>query len=221
MTTAMGEKRGVDVDLPDSLPIRLYLLAYRADRRRVVGGSQLGLVIRAAALADLLCGGHLMDDQGKPRATGRRLADPVLDTVYQEVAADKRRSWQAWVQRGARGTADAVREQLAGAGTIDVETERVLGLFRRYRVTVRDPRLVDALHRRVTEVLSNGRPADRLDPRDAAMVALAAVGELRTVLTGRERRQHRRRIKELREQAGPAVVGLRKAISAYQASVAG
>ena len=41
------------MNVPESLPARLYLLAYDTEKNRLTSRSQLGLVLRAAALTDL------------------------------------------------------------------------------------------------------------------------------------------------------------------------
>ncbi|MFL6056949.1 MAG: GPP34 family phosphoprotein, partial [Actinoallomurus sp.] len=55
------------MSLPRSLPARLYLLAYDLDKERMTSRTQLGLVLRAAALADLYLDRRLADEDGKAR----------------------------------------------------------------------------------------------------------------------------------------------------------
>jgi hypothetical protein len=68
------------VGLPDSLPEQLYLLSYRPERGRFGHVPELGLALRAAALADLLRRGLLSDVGGKVRTDGTPPArlDPLL-----------------------------------------------------------------------------------------------------------------------------------------------
>jgi Golgi phosphoprotein 3 (GPP34) len=81
------------MELPESLPARLYLLAYDRRRQRLTARTQLGYVLRAAALADLELRGNLTDQDGKARVAGDRVvADPVLDAVLQEIAGSRPRS---------------------------------------------------------------------------------------------------------------------------------
>jgi hypothetical protein len=210
------------VELPESLPQRLYLLAYDTRRRRLRGGTQLGYVLRAAALTDLLLRGQLADERGKAVA-GRAadaVDDPVLGAVLAQVAASRPRSWSHWVRSGQRQVRLAVREQLESGGWIRVEPRRVLGVFPASRVTVRDTRVLKELAAAVSRALGAGLPAARVDPADAALVALAAAGELPPAISRRQRREHRQRIARLSERAGPAVPALRRVIQQLRASAA-
>jgi hypothetical protein len=209
------------MDVPESLAGRLYLLAYDLRRQRVTGRSELGYIMRAGALTDLLLAGHLTDEGGKPRTrTGAPLTDPLLETVRGQIEGSRPRSWQHWVNRGARQASRSVRDQLAADGWIRLEPHRVLGLFPTTRVTVRDTRVVKRLAGTVSATLRAGRPPSRLDPADAVLVALAAVGELNVVLPRAKRRANKRRIDELSTYAGPVPRALQKAIKSARASVA-
>lgn len=90
--------------LPDTLPGRLYLLAYDPERERVTGGRNLDLLLRAAALTDLLRRGLLRDEGGKPVVTGPPPAglDPVLAEQLTLIADSRPHRWQHWIQRRAR-----------------------------------------------------------------------------------------------------------------------
>ena len=63
-STLVTPGEGGLVTLPESLPARLYLLAYDTEKNRMTAGSQLGLVLRAAALADLYLTERLTDEAG-------------------------------------------------------------------------------------------------------------------------------------------------------------
>ncbi|HEX6678659.1 MAG TPA: GPP34 family phosphoprotein [Actinomycetes bacterium] len=210
------------MELPASLPRRLYLLAYDPRRRRLSGRSQLGYLLRAAALTDLLLRGLVADDRGKV-VVGRPadpLDDPVLGAVLRQVAESRPRSWSHWVRSGQRAMRLAVREQLEADGWIRVEPRRVLGVFPVSRVTVQDTRVLEDLAAIVARTLGAGLPAARVDPSDAALVALAAAGELPPAISRRQRREHRQRIARLSERAGPAVPALRRVIQQLRASAA-
>src|SRR5690349_21277182 len=101
------------MQLPESLPARLFLLALNPSRRRLTGLSQLGYLLRAGALTDLELRGLISDESGKVRVgTQLRVGDPVLDAMLTEIAGDRPRSWRAWVQRRARPIRAEIREQL-------------------------------------------------------------------------------------------------------------
>ncbi len=142
------------MELPESLPARLYLLAYDRRRQRLTARPQLGFLLRAAAMADLELGGHV-------------------------------------------------------------------GLLPSAVVTIRDPRQVNRLRNIASRTLHGGLPAARVDPRDVALVALAAAGELPTVLSRAQRREHRQRITRLTERSGSAAPALRKVVQLVKASTAG
>ena len=209
------------MELPESLPARLYLLAYDKRRQRLTARTQLGYVLRAAALADLELRGDLADEDGKVRVVAdRRVDDPVLDAVLQEIAGSRPRTWGHWVRAGQRATKRAVRDQLDAGRWIRVEPRRVLGLFPAATVTLRDPRALSRLTLTAARTLHGGRPAERLDRRDATLVALAAAGEL-PLLSRRQRREQRRRIIRLTERSGSAAPALHKVVQLVKGSAAG
>jgi hypothetical protein len=209
------------MDAPESLPGRLYLLAYDTGGQRMTARSELGFLMRAGALTDLLLTGHLTNEGGKARAEAPTpLADPLLDAVLRQIAESRPRSWQRWVNKDTRQADRAVRDQLAAGGWIRLEQRRVLGLFPSTKVTVRDTRVVKRLASTVSSTLRGGQPISRLDPRDAALVALAAAGELKVVLPRALRRANKRRIEELGEIAAPVPRALTKAIQSARAAAA-
>jgi hypothetical protein len=149
--------------LPESLPARLYLLAYDTEKNRVTAQSRLGLVLRAAALADLYLAGRVTDENGKARATGDRrpTSDPLLDEVLQQVTEHRPRSWQGWIAHG-QPAIRTVRTQLEAGRIIRVEHRRILP----DRVELLD-RI--AVQRYADEVRAElRRPASRTEPRTAA-----------------------------------------------------
>jgi hypothetical protein len=209
-----------DVELPETLPERLYLLAYDRARQRLTARDRLGELTRAAALVELEWRGLVADDDGKVSATGTTVGDPVLAGVLADIAAAARpRSWKRWIARGGRHTAAAVRTQLESGGWIRVEQRRILGLFPWTGVTVRDPRVLTRLQGGITRALG-GDPVARLDRMDAATTALAAAAKLQTALPRARRRDHRKRIAELTDHTGPAAGALRKVIRDKEAAAA-
>jgi len=201
--------------LPESLPARLYLLAYDTEKNRVTAQSRLGLVLRAAALADLYLAGRVTDENGKVRATGGRrpTGDPLLDEVLQQLSEHRPRSWQGWIAHG-QPAVRTVRTQLEASRCIRVEHRRILP----DRVELLDR---SAVQRYVGELRAElRRPASRAEPRTAAVLALAARGEIATVISRNERREHRQSLDELAVYTGPIADALRKAWRAKQAQQA-
>jgi hypothetical protein len=206
--------------VPDSLAQGVFLLAHDPDKGRVRVGTNLGAMLRAAALADLYVNGHLTDERGRAAVGARRpCPDPVLAVLLEEIAGSKPRSWQSWVDRQQRPTVSAVRRQLADGGWVRLEPYRILGLFPATRVTIRDPRVRKELLGRVTGALKN--PAARVDLADAALVAIVAAGDLNLVLDRRTRRANKPRIQELIRLSGPIGPALRKSIQAAAAASGG
>ena len=203
---------------PDPLTGRLFLLGYDQRRQRIYGGTNHGYVIRAAALEELRLSGSIVDEQGKPRATGQAAPDDrVVAGVLAEITqSGKPRTWKHWINTNSRATYAAVRDQLDDRLYVRDEPYRALGLFPAHRTYVRDQSAVDALRAEVDRILTGTGPAS---PRAAALVTLAAAGELGTVLNWRGRRQYRERIKEL--TTGPVPPALRKVLQAQQAAMAG
>ncbi|WP_344455806.1 GOLPH3/VPS74 family protein, partial [Actinocorallia aurantiaca] len=91
------------VELPDTLPQRIYLLALDPGKGRPLMGTHLNELVRAAALADLYLSGHLTDERGRAAVAVRHPChDPVLEAVLEELASSRPRKWQHWVGRRGR-----------------------------------------------------------------------------------------------------------------------
>ncbi|MEV6987249.1 GPP34 family phosphoprotein [Sphaerisporangium sp. NPDC051017] len=206
------------VNVPDTLPERLYLLTYDVEKKRMTYCSERGYLMRAGILAELLLAGHIADATGGPVAQAKTVADPLLDETLQMVAASRRRTWQHWVNKGSGAAARQVRDRLESGGWIRVERGRVLGFIPRTKVTVRDTRVPKRLASTVASALRGPHPASRLDPRDAALAALAATLRLKTVMPRADWRARRVRGEELAEVVAPVPWALRKAIQAAQAA---
>jgi Golgi phosphoprotein 3 (GPP34) len=203
------------MNLPESLPARMYLLAFDTDKDRLTSRSQLGLVLRAAALADLYLTGRLTDVRGRASAVrGEPTGDPVLDDLLAQIAAHRPRPWHRWVGRQERAIVRAVREQLADGRHLTVEHRAILP----DRVRPRDRHAVKGYADSVRTALR--RSAARADPRTAAVLALAARGEIRTVVSRRERREYRQRLDELAVYTGPVADALKKALRSKRAATA-
>jgi len=209
-----------------SLPTRLFLLAYHPDKKRLTNWSHLGAVLRAAALAELAFEGYVADENGRVVVrqhghSARTPTDPVLRTLLDEIAASsKPRKWEHWAGRRNTAFVKLVREQLAAEHLIKAERQRLIGLIPYWEITLRDTRTRTRLAENARRTLRGGEPVDRIDRRDAAVVALAANGELKIVVSGADKRAYKKRIEALAEQVGPVVRGLRKAVQAAQAAAA-
>lgn len=198
------------MDVPPSLPAQLYLLGYDGRKQRVVTNDRFPRLIRAAALTELLLCGRIADADGTVRVTADTpLGDPALDDLLHRIARSRPRRWRHWSSDPGHVTARAVRDGLEAGRWIEVELRRPSLIHDRSRVRVRDPHVVQRLAARVGRALTD--PPSRIDDRQAALVALAAAGRLRTVLPWAARRAHRRRIAQLTARAGAAAPALHKA----------
>lgn len=208
-------------EVPETLPAQLYLLAYDLRKHRLVRRLQFPYLLRAAALTDLLLSGRITDESGKPQAVphARPVHDPVLAHLLQQIAESRPRSWQHWIRKDAKATTKAVRDELEAGRWIKVELRRPFLIFSQTIIHVRDTRVVKRLAAKVSTALS--APLSRVGEHEAALVVLAAVADLKTVLPRERRRAHKARIAALQERGGPAGPALRKVIQQMQAAAAG
>lgn len=200
-----------------SLPAQAYLLACDVERERLPDRERAALLVRGAALTDLVLRGLVADADGRPVVTGSGgTGHLVLDDLLAAISADPHRRWRSWVRRDARGTLQSVEAQLEAAGVLSVRTSNVLGLFPRRRPVVRDRGSVERLKALVLNAFE--APVSEVDPSAAALAALVATAELNTVISRQDRRRYRGRIEELGERGGAAVPALRKVLREVRAA---
>lgn len=204
-----------------SLPARLYLLAWDTSRLKVTGASHLHHLVRAGALTELAQRGLLIDENGivTPVDADSRTGDVVLDGLLELVAESRPRKWKAWVTLRARVTLDAVRAQLAAEGYLRPVKKRVLGLFPSVEYELDRVPAVDALHNEARQVLEGPLPVAEISDRDAALVALAAAAELRTLAPAKDRKLHKTRLEDLTDRSGAAAPALKKVIQELRTAV--
>ncbi|MFE7532015.1 GPP34 family phosphoprotein [Kitasatospora sp. NPDC057542] len=208
------------MDLPATLPEKLYLLAYDPRRGRTTQHSSLNLLLQAAALTELLRRGLLYEEGRKAVARVRADAveaglDPYSARLLGQIRRARPQSWSSWAGRARSVGRDQpirwVRDGLADSGRIALRPHRVAGLFPVTLVTLADPGAREALAASVAGALKG--PLSRVDPADAALTALVAAGKLRSALSSRERREHRGRIGKLAPAAGPVPRALGRALA--------
>ncbi|MFI6334174.1 GPP34 family phosphoprotein [Streptomyces sp. NPDC050535] len=203
--------------MPDgslSLPARLYLLSWDTAKLKVTGATHLHHLVRAGALTELAQRGLLSDVEGiaTPVDPDAHTGDLVLDGLLELIEESRPRKWKAWVTLRARVTLDAVRAQLAAEGYLRAEKKRVLGLFPSVEYELDRVSAVDALREDARRVLAGPEPVADVSERAAAVVALAAAAELRTLMSGKDRKLHKDRIERLTERSGAAAPALKKVI---------
>ncbi|MEU8865337.1 GOLPH3/VPS74 family protein [Streptomyces umbrinus] len=204
-----------------SLPARLYLLAWDTTKLKVTDAAHLPHIVRAGALTELAQRGLLADVDGiaTPTDPDAQTGDPVLDGLLELVEESRPHRWKTWVGLRSRVTLDAVRAQLAADGYLRAEKTRVLGVFPSVEYEIDRVAVVDALRAEAREVLEGPVPVEEVPERDAALVALAAGAELRTLLSGKEQRQYKQRIEDLVERSGATTPALKKAIQEVRSAV--
>ncbi|MFD5630714.1 MULTISPECIES: GPP34 family phosphoprotein [unclassified Streptomyces] len=210
--------------MPDgslSLPARLYLLSWDTAKLKVTGATHLHHLVRAGALTELAQRGLLSDVEGiaTPVDPDAHTGDLVLDGLLELIEESRPRKWKAWVTLRARVTLDAVRAQLAAEGYLRAEKKRVLGLFPSVEYELERVSAVDALREDARRVLAGPESVADVSERDAAVVALAAAAELRTLVSGKDRKLHKDRIEQLTERSGAAAPALKKVIQEVRTAV--
>ncbi|CDR05398.1 GOLPH3/VPS74 family protein [Streptomyces iranensis] len=203
-----------------SLAASLYLLSYDLETGRPAG-AHTALLVRAAALTELVQRGMLTDADGSPcpvadAATG----DQTLDGLLELIGESRPRSWQIWVGHQPRLTEHAVRDQMVAAGYVRAKGKRMLGLFPAKEYVLERPDQVAGMRDDAVRVLHGEQPAAEVSERDAALVTLAAAGELRSVVTATDAKVRKRRILELGERCGGMGPVLEKVIAQVRTALA-
>jgi hypothetical protein len=208
-----------NLQAPDSLPARMFLLAYDPERRRLTGRSKLGKVLRAAALVDLQLMGNLADDNGRARVTSAAApTDPALAAVLEQLRGVGPRRWRHWIDRRPGALVRQVRDDLDRAHLIKVEPRRILGIIPADRITLRHPLVRRQILQSAHDTLRASRLVSRVDVRDASIVVLASTADLRTVVTKDQRARHKDRLAQLAVRVGPVVPALKKSLQQAQYS---
>jgi hypothetical protein len=205
------------------LPEAAFLIGYDVAKQKLTG-SQKPELVRAAVLAELYLRGRLIDADGTAAVARHSPAtgDPTLDAVVDDILGSSRpRAWKHWIRQAAKPGYLALQDRLVQERVITVREGRMLGLFPTHTVNVPDTRIVSRLITDARQSALAGRQADHIDPRQAALAALAAEAELNTVFTGRERRQYRKQIAALAEPIRPMAKAFRAVVVEDQASAAG
>lgn len=208
------------MQLPQSLPAKLFLLCYLPNKELLGGGTALPPALRAAALTELYLSGHLaVDERGQATPRGS-VDDPVLASVLADVAQQPSRSLDRYIRANQRELHRQLRAQLVTAGVIRTEERRILGIFRQTKIIMINPLVPSRLREEFAATLREDVPATRVEPRAAALVALVAAAELGVVLGRNDRRAARDRIQQLSERSGPVIAALKRVIAAMRAAAA-
>lgn len=175
----------------DDLACLLYLLAHDDAAEGPYDRSRTQLLVRAAALIDLALRGRLGENGGTVTVSGTEpTGDPVLDRVLRDAAAGL--GWKHLMRRHRKQTLTQVEDRLAAAGLLTVKAPRTR--FGRRRLSLTDRAVPAALHARVSAALHGDGPVREIPAADAALLALAAVGGIRSVVSRQDHKTFRARI---------------------------
>jgi hypothetical protein len=172
----------------DDLACLMYLLAHDDAAEGPYDRSRTGVLVRAAALVDLASRGLLREAGGTVTVSGAEpTGDPVLDGVLRDAAGGH--GWKYLVRRHRKRTLTEVEDRLVSAGLLTVRAPRTR--FGARRSTVTDPAVPAALRARVSTALRGNEPVAELPVADAALLALAAAGAVRSVVSRRDQKTFR------------------------------
>lgn len=187
----------------------MYLLAFDDAAGGPYDRSRTQLLVRAAALVDLASRGLLGESSGRVTVSGTEpTGDPVLDGVLSDATAVH--GWKQLVRRHRKRTLTEVEGRLASAGLLIVKASRAP--FGTRRLTVSDRAVPAALRARVSAALHGDGPVRDIPAADAALLALAAAGGIRSVVSRQDRKTYRARIDACTGSLGAMAPGLEKAV---------
>ncbi|MGW6008432.1 GOLPH3/VPS74 family protein [Streptomyces sp. NPDC055210] len=195
----------------DDLACLMYLLAHDDAAQGPYNRSRTQRLVRAAALIDLASRGWLVEDAGTVTVSGTEpIGDPVLDGVLRDAAGGH--GWKHLVRRHRKRTLTQVEDRLAAAGLLAVKAPRTP--FGTRRLTVTDHAVPAALRARVIAVLHADGPVRDIPVADAALLALAAAGGIRSVVSRQDQKMYRARIDACTRRLAALAPGLEKAVRA-------
>ncbi|MFF2382492.1 GPP34 family phosphoprotein [Streptomyces sp. NPDC058108] len=196
--------------MTDDLPSLVYLLAYDDAAQGPYDRARTGLLVRAATLIDLASRGRLGEDGGTVTVSGTEpTGTPVLDAALRDAAGH---GWKQLVRHRRRRTLTEVEDLLARAGLLTVREPRTRLGSR--RLTLTDRAAAAAVRARATAVLHGEGAVGEIPVADAALLALAAAGGVRSVVSRQDEKTFRTRIDACTGRLGTLAPGLERAVRA-------
>lgn len=187
----------------------MYLLAHDDAAEGPYDRSRTELLVRAAALTDLASRGRLEETGGTVTVSGTEpVGIPALDCVLRDAAGGH--SWKHLIRRHRGRTLTEVEDRLAEAGLLTVKAPRTP--FGRRRLTMTDRAVPAALRTRVSTALHGDGPVRDMPLADAVLLALAAAGAVRPVVSRQDQKTFRARIDACTGRLTDLAPGLEKAV---------
>lgn len=187
----------------------MYLLAHDDAAEGPYDRSRTELLVRAAALTDLASRGRLEETGGTVTVSGTEpVGIPALDGVLRDAAGGH--SWKHLIRRHRGRTLTEVEDRLAETGLLTVKAPRTP--FGRRRLTVTDRAVPAALRTRVSTALHGDGPVRDMPLADAVLLALAAAGAVRPVVSRQDQKTFRARIDACTGRLTDLAPGLEKAV---------
>jgi Golgi phosphoprotein 3 (GPP34) len=193
----------------DDLTCLMYALAHDDAAEGPYDRPRTELLLSAAALIDLAARGRLAeDDRGRVTViAAESTGDPVCDAVLRDAAGH---DWKHLVRRHRKEALAGVQDRLAAAGDAVLREPRTpLGSR---KLTFTDPAAPAAVRARVTAVLHADGPVGGVQAADAALLALAAAGGIRGVVSPQDRKARKDRIDACTARLADLAPGLEKAV---------
>ncbi|MFB4267361.1 GPP34 family phosphoprotein [Nonomuraea sp. GTA35] len=204
----------------ETLTHSAFLLAFDLRKERLANRSELGYLLRAAAMAELLLEGSLTDESGKARALAKPAgagAGSLRAVVWEQISGSPPRTWRRWIRKDCAKAVRVVRDELAADRLIRVERHRVL-FIPVERIVPRKAYLSRRLAERVGRAIRGGQPVGRMERDVRVLAALAVAADMKGVLGRGEARRYRNRIGQLSVPVEPIATALRKAVEATRQS---
>ncbi|MFF2996521.1 GPP34 family phosphoprotein [Streptomyces sp. NPDC057950] len=196
--------------MTDDLPSLVYLLAYDDSAQGPYDRARTELLVRAAVLIDLALRGRLGEDGGTVIVSGTEpTGSPVLDAALRDAAGH---GWKQLLRHRRERTLTEVEDRLAGAGLLTVKEPRTR--FGSRRLVLTDRAVPAALRARVSAALRGEGSVREIPAADAALLALAAAGGVRSVVSRQDQKTFRARIDACTGRLATLAPGLEKAVRA-------
>ncbi|MFD8421690.1 GPP34 family phosphoprotein [Streptomyces sp. NPDC059466] len=196
--------------MTDDLPSLVYVLAYDDSAQGPYDRARTELLVRAAVLIDLALRGRLREDGGTVIVSGTQpTGSPVLDAALRDAAGH---GWKQLLRHRRGRTLSEVEDRLAGAGLLTVKEPRTR--FGSRQLILTDRAVPAALRVRVSAVLHGEGCVREIPAADAALLALAAAGGIRSIVSRQDQKTFRARIDACTGRLATLAPGLEKAVRA-------